>query len=242
MMAPTVVLRDGGGRAGARQRRLEPHPLGDPADDRRRRRPRACAPTRRCARRALHFEDGVVYAEPGDRRSPRLERAGHAVVALPRAQPLLRRRAGGPARPATGALSGGGDPRRGGAVGGRREAARARRSAALAAAAALAGCGDRHAPDLFVVTRTGSIPGARLHAARLDDGTVRCNGGARRRHVRSAAPRRARDRAASWRARPRSDRNAAARPALGPALPRCGSRAAPSRFSDTSRGQTERCS
>ena len=34
MMSPTVVLRDGRARGGARQRRLEPDPLGDPADDR----------------------------------------------------------------------------------------------------------------------------------------------------------------------------------------------------------------
>ena len=51
----------------------------------------------------------------------------------------------------------------------------------LAAAAALAGCGNRFAPDLFVLTRTGSIPGARLTLRVTDDGFVRCNGGARRR-------------------------------------------------------------
>jgi hypothetical protein len=51
----------------------------------------------------------------------------------------------------------------------------------LAAAAALAGCGNRHAPDLFVLDRTGSIPGARLTLRVSDDGLVRCNGGQRRR-------------------------------------------------------------
>ena len=51
----------------------------------------------------------------------------------------------------------------------------------LAAAVALAGCGNRQAPDLFVLTRTGSIPGARLTLRVSDDGFVRCNGGARRR-------------------------------------------------------------
>lgn len=52
---------------------------------------------------------------------------------------------------------------------------------ALAAAVALAGCGNRHAPDLFVLERTGSIPGARLELRVTDDGLVRCNGGPRRR-------------------------------------------------------------
>jgi hypothetical protein len=51
----------------------------------------------------------------------------------------------------------------------------------LAAAAALAGCGNRQAPDLFVLNRTGSIPGARLTLRVSDDGFVRCNGGERRR-------------------------------------------------------------
>jgi hypothetical protein len=51
----------------------------------------------------------------------------------------------------------------------------------LAAATALAGCGNRHAPDLFVLNRTGSIPGARLTLRVSDDGLVRCNGGPRRR-------------------------------------------------------------
>jgi hypothetical protein len=51
----------------------------------------------------------------------------------------------------------------------------------LVAAAALAGCGNRHAPDLFVLDRTGSIPGARLTLRVSDDGLVRCNGGARKR-------------------------------------------------------------
>jgi hypothetical protein len=51
----------------------------------------------------------------------------------------------------------------------------------LAAAAALAGCGNRHAPDLFVLTRTGTIPGARLTMRVTDDGLVSCNGGPRRR-------------------------------------------------------------
>jgi hypothetical protein len=51
----------------------------------------------------------------------------------------------------------------------------------LAAAAALTGCGNRRAPDLFVLTRTGSIPGADLRLRVTDDGLVRCNGGQRQR-------------------------------------------------------------
>lgn len=58
-----------------------------------------------------------------------------------------------------------------------------RRAALLAGAAcaalALAGCGTS-SPDLFVLTRTGSLPGARLTLLVNDGGTVRCNGGAPR--------------------------------------------------------------
>ena len=57
---------------------------------------------------------------------------------------------------------------------------RAAPAAALALLAA-AGCGNRTSPDLFVVQRTGSIPGARLELRVYDDGQVRCNGGERRR-------------------------------------------------------------
>jgi hypothetical protein len=41
---------------------------------------------------------------------------------------------------------------------------------------ALAGCGADY-PDLMVVTRSGSLPGARLTLLVNDGGTVRCNGG-----------------------------------------------------------------
>jgi hypothetical protein len=48
--------------------------------------------------------------------------------------------------------------------------------AALAlVAAAAAGCGGV-APDLFVVTRTGAVPGARLTLRVTDDGRASCNG------------------------------------------------------------------
>lgn len=42
------------------------------------------------------------------------------------------------------------------------------------AAAALAGCGSP-SPDLFVIQRTGSDAGARVHLVVSDGGTVRCN-------------------------------------------------------------------
>lgn len=51
----------------------------------------------------------------------------------------------------------------------------------VALALAAAGCGNRNAPDLFVLTRTGSIPGANLRLQVTDDGLVRCNGGERKR-------------------------------------------------------------
>ena len=51
----------------------------------------------------------------------------------------------------------------------------------IAVAACLAaGCGAR-APDLLLVQRGGSVPGARLTLEISDDGTVRCNRGAPRR-------------------------------------------------------------
>jgi hypothetical protein len=46
---------------------------------------------------------------------------------------------------------------------------------ALALLAAATGCGTP-SPDLFVVERTGSVPGARLTLL-VSDGSVRCNGG-----------------------------------------------------------------
>ncbi len=41
---------------------------------------------------------------------------------------------------------------------------------------ALGGCGAAY-PDVFVLHRTGSLPGARLTLLVNDGGTVRCNGG-----------------------------------------------------------------
>lgn len=56
---------------------------------------------------------------------------------------------------------------------------RAAAGALLAVAALLAGCGGP-SPDLFVVERTGAVPGARLTLVVDDGGFVRCNGGERR--------------------------------------------------------------
>lgn len=46
----------------------------------------------------------------------------------------------------------------------------------LAAASVLAGCGGITAPDLFIVQRSGSGPGARLTLVVNEEGGVRCNG------------------------------------------------------------------
>jgi hypothetical protein len=48
--------------------------------------------------------------------------------------------------------------------------------AVLACAVVLAGCGQT-SPDLFALSRTGTIPGARLALVVNDGGTVRCNRG-----------------------------------------------------------------
>src|SRR5437588_6768993 len=57
---------------------------------------------------------------------------------------------------------------------------RAGRTAVAAALAAAAGAGlgcGTHAGDLFVLTRSGSVPGADLRLLVRDDGVVTCNGG-----------------------------------------------------------------
>jgi hypothetical protein len=48
---------------------------------------------------------------------------------------------------------------------------------ALAAVALIAGCGGVTSPDLFVVERTGSVPGARLTLLIDEEGGLHCNGG-----------------------------------------------------------------
>ena len=52
-------------------------------------------------------------------------------------------------------------------------------AAALAVATTGLGCGT-HAGDLFVLTRSGSVPGADLRLLVRDDGVVSCNGGRER--------------------------------------------------------------
>lgn len=49
---------------------------------------------------------------------------------------------------------------------------------ALAAAALLAGCGGVEAPDLFIVQRSGNVPGAALTLLVNEEGGVTCNRGA----------------------------------------------------------------
>lgn len=48
---------------------------------------------------------------------------------------------------------------------------------ALTAALAVSGCGGILSPDLFVVTRSGSSPGAKLTLLVNEEGVVHCNGG-----------------------------------------------------------------
>jgi hypothetical protein len=57
-----------------------------------------------------------------------------------------------------------------------------RRRGAIAAIAAVAasvvgGCGGIKAPDLFIVQRTGTVPGAKLTLVVNEEGGVHCNGG-----------------------------------------------------------------
>ncbi len=113
MMSPTVVLRDGApelvlGSAGSNRIRsailqtiIRVVDDGMPAGDAVR------APR-------VHFEDGVVYAEPGIDTSP-LEHAGRAIGRF-RELNLFFGGVQAAARDRQGRLSGGGDPRRGGAA------------------------------------------------------------------------------------------------------------------------------
>lgn len=49
--------------------------------------------------------------------------------------------------------------------------------AAVASTAALAGCGGVLSPDLFIVYRSGSVPGAKLTMLVNEEGVVHCNNG-----------------------------------------------------------------
>ena len=161
MMAPTV-----GARATARSSSCSaaPGPTGSARAILQtivgRRRPRAATPGAAVEAPRVHFEDGVVYAEPG----VPVERARRPrrIVAFREPQPVLRRRAGGRARPGDRRAHRGGGP-----APRRRRGRRVRAAAASPSLAALrvAGCGSRRA-DLFVVERSGSIPGAEAAARR----------------------------------------------------------------------------
>jgi gamma-glutamyltranspeptidase / glutathione hydrolase len=114
MMAPTAVLRDGVpelvlGSAGSNRIRSAILQTIVGAVDRGMRAGEAVRAPR------VHFEDGVVYAEPGV-DTDALEADGHAIARF-RALNLFFGGVQAVERdPATGALSGGGDPRRGGAA------------------------------------------------------------------------------------------------------------------------------
>ncbi len=113
MMSPTVVVRDGAaelavGSAGSNRIRsavlqtiIRSVDDGLPAQE-------AVEAPR------VHFEDGVVYAEPGI-ATGELEQAGRAVTPF-RARNLFFGGAQAAARAPDGSFSGGGDPRRGGAA------------------------------------------------------------------------------------------------------------------------------
>jgi gamma-glutamyltranspeptidase/glutathione hydrolase len=114
MMAPTAVLRDGRpelvlGSAGSnRIRSAILQTIVATVDRGMRAGAAVCAPR-------VHFEDGVVYAEPGV-DADQLEADGHAIARF-RALNLFFGGVQAVERDAaTGALSGGGDPRRGGAA------------------------------------------------------------------------------------------------------------------------------
>jgi hypothetical protein len=58
-----------------------------------------------------------------------------------------------------------------------RERAPALAALVLAALPAIGGCGGIKAPDLFIVQRSGGVPGARLTLLVNEEGGVSCNGG-----------------------------------------------------------------
>jgi len=113
MMSPTVVLRDGApelvlGSAGSnRIRSAILQTIIRVVDD-----GLAAGDAVRAPR--VHFEDGIVYIEPGIDAGP-LERGGWAVAGF-RELNLFFGGVQAAARDANGRLSGGGDPRRGGAA------------------------------------------------------------------------------------------------------------------------------
>ena len=174
MMAPSIVMRDGEvelvlGSAGSNRIRsallqtivgVVDHGMGA--------REAVDAPR-------VHFEDGVLYAEPGIDLAELLGQ-GHAGGAVRGAEPVLRRRPGRAAPRRRADRRGRSAPRRRGGEGVSRAirgagpgregagrpggAARSRRVAtAIAVATLVAGCGGIKAPDLFIVQRSGNVAG-----------------------------------------------------------------------------------
>ena len=193
MMSPDRGAARRRARARARQRRA-PTASARPSsrrsstcvDRRHGRRPRRSRAPR------LHFEDGVVYAEPGvdvaalERRRPRRR-------ALPRAATCSSaacRRSRATRRPASSRAAA---TRAAAARWRRREARSALARRRSLAAAAPGGCGGAGAPDLFVVTAAGS---SRARSSRCwwpTTASCSCNGGPAPAHHRRPAPRGARD-------------------------------------------------
>jgi gamma-glutamyltranspeptidase / glutathione hydrolase len=117
MMAPTVVLRDGEivlGVGSAGSNRIRSAILQTVVRLVEQGMPVAAA----VAAPRLHFEDGVVQAEPGidEAALVRLEARGVAVARRPQVNLFFGGVQAVARDPETGAVSGGGDPRRGGAV------------------------------------------------------------------------------------------------------------------------------
>jgi gamma-glutamyltranspeptidase / glutathione hydrolase len=117
MMAPTVVLRDGEivlGIGSAGSNRIRSAILQTVVRAVEEEMPVAAA----VAAPRLHFEDGVVQAEPGidEAALARLEARGVAVARRPEINLFFGGVQAVARDPETGAVSGGGDPRRGGAV------------------------------------------------------------------------------------------------------------------------------
>jgi len=117
MMAPTVVLRDGGielglGSAGSNRIRSAILQTAVRAVEERMSADGAVGAPR------LHFEQGIVQAEPGidEAALARIEARGIPVLRRPRINLFFGGVQAVARDPSSGALSGGGDPRRGGAV------------------------------------------------------------------------------------------------------------------------------
>ncbi len=177
------------GRAGRRQRRLQPDPLGDPADDHPLDRRRAAGPGgRRGASGPLRGRHRLHRARASTRR--RSERAGRELAPF-RERNLFFGGAQAAARDAARGFSGGGDPRRGGAAivveadDARRRACPAplwlrcwpARWRAAGSTCSRPTCSCSPAPG----------QGTKLTLLVNDGGTIRCNGGKAQADLRRAA-------------------------------------------------------